>query len=82
MGLKMREIGFQRTYINFSKISGEACPRTSLGKCASGAQLHFQSHTNTLWKTSATRLQVVLFLLDYVLKMTSKIGDVIFLYLL
>ena len=57
MGLKMREIGFQRTYI--FKIFRGSMPPDPLGKCASGAQLHFQSHTNTLWKTSATRLAIV-----------------------
>ena len=54
MGLKMREIGFQRTYI--FKIFQGSMPPDPPRKVRLRAQLHFQSHTNTLWKTSATRL--------------------------
>ena len=52
-------MGFRETtFLNFSR---GACPRTPLGKGASGAKINFQSHTNTLWKTSATRLLLAFF---------------------
>ena len=56
MGLKMREIGFQRTYI--FKIFRGSMPQDPPRKVRLRAQLHFQSHTNTLWKTSGTHLRV------------------------